>query len=159
MVYLSFHFYIFTYKTTLKGDKEVGGRETKTRSDVSCRRRDGVAKDSSKRMVLSLETSSRNLSNGQLADIVSRTVRGPRSHAKTCAVKLVKHQTFFVIISLFITFCFCCLEVEQSCDTSPVLSVSVMSPTQSLYIFISVCVLLFLGRDASKYETLHCRAF
>ena len=63
-----------------------------------------------------------------------------------------------ILLSLYLLFVFCCLEVEQSCDASLLVSVSVIYPTTYFCIFLSVSVLLFLGRAASKYEHLHCRA-
>ena len=94
-------------------------------------------------MDLSLETSPRDFSDGQLADNDSCIVRS---------------NPFLFLISLYLSFLFSCSEVEQSCDASLVRGVSVMSPTKYLCIFISVYVLLILGVDASKYENLHCRA-
>ena len=62
-------------------------------------------------MDLSLETLSRDFSDGQLADTDSCIVRGPRSNAKTCAIEPFQHETFFVILCLII---FVCLSLSLS---------------------------------------------
>ena len=130
-------------------------------------------------MDLSLETLSRDFSDGQLADTDSCIVRGPRSNAKTCAIEPFQHETFFVIIcdylsdylSFFLSLCLYLSLFVFLYHSFPLvlshalciyhvsfLNVSLVSPTKSLCIFVSVYVLLFLGRDARNSDHLHGQA-
>ena len=95
-------------------------------------------------MDLSLETLSRDFSDGQLADNDSCIVRS---------------NPFLFLISLYLSFLFSCSEVEQSCDASLVRGGCIRDVSNKISLCISlVYVLLFLGVDASKCEHLHCRA-
>ena len=122
-------------------------------------------------MDLSLETLSRDFSDGQLADTDSCIVRGPRSNAKTCAIEPFQHETLFVMISLiiFLSLSLClylslffflypsfplCLSNSLCIYHFCFLSVSLLSPTKSLA-FVPRCTPLLVLLYSSLCPRIH----
>ena len=99
-------------------------------------------------MDLSLETLSRDFSDGQLADTDSCIVRGPRSHAKTCAATQTRDVLCdYLSDDLFVSFS---LSLSHYLSLSLFVCLSVSFVPHLLFLLSLYLILLFCCSEVEQ---------